>query len=63
VNVPLVLLWRHQRHTHVGPRPARAAPVRIRAGAADGDSERVLGFAFFVTCPLAGFAAYDLVYG
>jgi len=57
------LLWRHQRHTHVGPRPARAAPVRIRADAADGDSERVLGFAFFVTCPLAGFAAYDLVYG
>jgi hypothetical protein len=31
--------------------------------AAHDHSERVLGFAFFVTCPLAGSAAYDLVYG
>jgi hypothetical protein len=37
--------------------------MRVRAGAADGDSERVLGFAFFVTCPLAGSPAYDLFYG
>jgi hypothetical protein len=63
VNVPLVLLWRHQRHIHVGVRQARALRVRVRAGAAHDHSERVLGFAFFVTCPLAGSAAYDFVYG
>jgi hypothetical protein len=63
VNVPLVSLGRHQRHIHVSARPPRTFKVRVRAGAADDHSERVLGVAFFVTCPLAGSAAYDFVYG
>jgi len=63
VNVPLVSLWRHQRHIHVGARPGRAVPARVRAGTAHDHSERVPGFAFFVSCPRPGSPAYDLFYG
>jgi hypothetical protein len=37
--------------------------MRVRAGTAHDHSERVPGFAFFVTCPLTESAAYDFVYG